>query len=81
MKMQSITLSLPKETLLKVKLLAVQRGTSVSGLLRAELERLAAQEDEYLLAKQRHLRLLAEGFDLGTQGRMDVTREELHERR
>lgn len=80
MEMQNITLSLPRETLLKVKLLAVRRGTSVSSLIRAELEKLAAQEDAYLRAKQRHLRLLEEGLDLGTQGQRRTTRDELHER-
>lgn len=80
MEMQNITLSLPKETLLKVKLLAVRQGTSVSGLLRAELERLVTEEDAYLRAKQRHLRLLAEGIDLGTHGEIQMTRDELHER-
>ena len=47
MEMQNITLSLPKDVLRKVKLLAVQQGTSVSGLLKSELERLVAQEERY----------------------------------
>jgi len=80
MEMQNITLSLPKETLLKVKLRAVRQGTSVSKLVTAELEKLAAEEDAYLRARQRHLRLLEDGFDLGTQGNILTTRDELHER-
>lgn len=80
MEMQNITLSLPKETLLKVKLLAVRQGTSVSGLIRTELEKLAAQEDAYMQARQRHLRLLDEATDLGTEGNIRATRDELHER-
>lgn len=80
MEMQNITLSLPRETLMKVKLLAVRQGTSVSGLIRNELERLAAQEDAYLQARQRHLRLLDEAIDLGTGGHIRATRDELHER-
>ena len=40
METQNVTLSIPKETLLKVKLLAVKRQTSVSGLLTQALERL-----------------------------------------
>jgi hypothetical protein len=47
METQNITLSLPKEVLLKVKLLAVKRQTSVSGLLAQMLERLVQQEDAY----------------------------------
>ena len=38
METQNITLSIPKETLLKVKLLAVKRQTSVSGLLTQTLD-------------------------------------------
>ena len=40
METQNITLALPKDVLLKVKLLAVKRNTSVSGLLTQTLERL-----------------------------------------
>jgi len=80
MSTQNITLSLPKDILTKVKLIAVQRETSVSGLLRAELEKLVAQEEAYSRAQQRHLQWLEHAADLGTRGRIDVTRDELHER-
>ena len=80
MEMHNITLSLPKDVLRKVKLLAVQQGTSVSGLLKSELERLVAQEERYERAKQWHLRLLEEGINLGTYGQILTTRDELHER-
>jgi hypothetical protein len=80
MESQNITLSLPKDTLLKVKLLAVRRGTSVSGLLASELEKLVAQEEAYARAQQRHLDRLAIAADLGTGGRLDINRDELHER-
>lgn len=77
---QNITLALPKETLLKVKLLAVQRHMSVSGLLTAELEKLVAQEEAYGRAQQRHLTALESEVDLGTNGRILISRDELHER-
>ena len=80
MERQNITLSIPKDILLKVKLLAVQRGTSVTGLLTQTLERLVRQEDAYAHARQRHLHWLEEGADLGTGGRMLTHRDELHER-
>ena len=80
MEMQNITLSLPKDVLRKVKLLAVQQGTSVSGLLRSELERLVTQEELYARAMQRHMQLMEQGIDLGTQGQIHVSRDELHER-
>lgn len=52
---QNITLTLLKDTLLKVKILAVRRGTSVSGLLASELERLVVEDEAYERARQRAL--------------------------
>lgn len=80
MESQNITLTLPKETLLKVKLLAVRQNTSVSGLLTAELERLVAREDVYQRAMERHLQRLEIAPDLGTDGHVAASRDELHER-
>ncbi|NLE60322.1 MAG: CopG family transcriptional regulator [Planctomycetes bacterium] len=80
METQNITLSLPKDVLLKVKLIAVQRRTSVSGLLTQMLERLADREDAYALARRRHLEWLDLGADLGTCGRVPAARDDLHER-
>jgi hypothetical protein len=78
---QKITLSLPKDLLLKIKLIAVRRQTSVSRLLTQTLERLAEHEDAYAHARRRHLEWLSHGADLGTGGRASIEREELHERR
>lgn len=80
METQNITLALPKDILLKVKLLAVQRGTSVSGLLTEQLEQLVQQEDAYVQARRRYLQTLEQPMDLGTDGRITTTRAELHER-
>ena len=80
MERQNITLSLPKETLLKIKLIAVKRQTSVSGLLTLTLERLVEHEDSYAHARRRHLERLERGADLGTAGQLSVGRDELHER-
>ena len=81
METQNITLSLRKDILLKVKLIAVKRHTSVSGLLTQELERLVEREDAYQHARQRHLARLDQASDLGTEGRILTTRDDLHERR
>jgi len=77
---QNITLSLPKEILLKVELLAAQRGTSVSGLLTQTLEKMVQQEDAYARARHRHLGWLEQGADLGTGGHVLTQRDELHKR-
>ena len=80
METQNITLSLPKEILRKVKLIAVQRGTSVSGLLTQTLEKLVEQEDGYAHAQRRHIHWVRQGLDLGTGGQIVTRRDELHER-
>ncbi len=80
MNMQNITLSLPKETLRKVKMIAVQRETSVSGLLTQLLGELVAREDGYHQARTQHLEWLEHGVDLGTGGEIHWQREDLHER-
>jgi hypothetical protein len=78
---QNITLALPRDVLRKVKLIAVQRQTSVSSLLAGELEKLVRQEDLYVQAKRRHLGWLEQSADLGTHGQNQSSRDELHERR
>jgi tryptophan 2,3-dioxygenase len=80
MERQNVTLSIPKDTLHKAKLLAVKRQTSVSGLLTQALEVLVEQEDAYMHARQRHLQWLEQGADLGSGGQNLTRRDELHER-
>lgn len=80
MRTQNITLSLPQEILRKVKLIAVQKQTSVSSLLTRMLEDLVSREEGYARARERHLALLARDRDLGTGGRARWGREDLHER-
>lgn len=77
---QNITLSIPRDVLRKAKHIAIERDTSLSGLLTSMLEDLVAKEDAYELSKQRQLTLLEEGLDLGTNGKITWNREELHER-
>ena len=81
MQTQNITLALPKDILMRVKLLAVQRETSVSNLLTQELTRIVEQEERYTHAQRRHLMVLDRAFDLGTQGTLKTKRADLHERR
>jgi predicted transcriptional regulator len=51
METQEITLSLPKDIVEKVGLIASRRHTSVPGLLARALEELAEQEDAYARAR------------------------------
>ncbi len=77
---QNVTLSVPKEILRKAKIIAIQRQTSLSGLLTAYLEEIVRNEEKYTQSQQRHLRLLEKGLDLGTEGQINIRRDNLHER-
>jgi len=77
---RNITLSLPTETLRRVRVIAVERDTSVSGLLAETLETLVREADRYEQARRDHLALLDEEIDLGTGGEIPSSRESLHER-
>lgn len=80
METQNITLALPKELLYKVKRVALERRTSVSGLLVRTLAEIVAREDNYANARQRHMAWLEHGADLGTGGKISWRREDLYER-
>ena len=65
---QNVTLALPKQTLKKLKILAIHRDTSLSGLLTDCMEGMVAEDEAYQRARAVHLELLDRGFDLGTAG-------------
>jgi hypothetical protein len=77
---QNITLSLPEEDIRAARILAANRGTSVSQLLARMLRHLVEQETGYARARDRSLDRLREGMDLGTGGHIDWGRDSVHER-
>jgi hypothetical protein len=77
---KNVTLALDERLIREAKHLAVERGTSVSGLLAAYLERMLREEDDYNRAMARAKKRLKKGLELGTGGRCTWTRDELHER-
>ena len=80
MERQNITLSLSKDLLKQAKHLAVERGTSLSGLLSEFLEQLVGDDDAYQRTARRMRKRLKNGLDLGTGGKLDWNRDDLHER-
>ncbi len=80
MQRQNITLSIPKDTLKKVKHLAIERQTSISGLLAKTFEEIITKDEAYTKAKSRQLAMMQEGFDLGLKGNINCQREELYDR-
>lgn len=64
-KSQNLTLKLPADTVRKVKVIAAERGTSISGLLAEKLQELVGEDAEYRAARRRALEWLAQGWHLG----------------
>lgn len=81
MEKQNVTLSLPKSLLKNAKALAVSKDKSLSELLKESLEEKISEATGYKKAKERQLRLIKQGFNLGTEGMISFSRESLHERR
>jgi len=81
MERQNVTLSLPKSLLKKAKTLASKEDRSLSELLRETLEEKVKQKSGYQRARERQIALMKKGFDLGSKGKITITREDLHERR
>ncbi len=77
---KNVTLSLPADLLREARHLAVDRGTSLSGLLAQHLADLVASERDSRAVARRILQRLEKGYDLGSGGQLDVSREELHGR-
>jgi len=77
---QNVTLALPKEVLTRVKVLAAERGTSISALLAGLLATEVDRDAAFSRARRRGLAALERPADLGTRGRRAASRDELHER-
>jgi uncharacterized protein YigA (DUF484 family) len=75
---QNVTISLTRQTLQKVRVLAARRATSISGLLAEQVEILVGEEEEYDRAQRQAMTLLDKGFHMG--GVIRASRDELHER-
>lgn len=65
MKSQNLTLKLPADTVRKVKVIAAERGASISALLAEKLQELVGEDAEYHAARRRALEWLAQGWHLG----------------
>jgi predicted transcriptional regulator len=74
---QNLTIAIEQDLIRRAKVLAAERGKSISRLLADELQRLVDDQASYLRAKESALAEIDAGLRLG--GRI-VSREELHER-
>ena len=75
---QNIALALDKQVVKKARVLAAQRGTTVSAMLAEELRRMVEEGASYEQAKVKALAQLSFPFRLG--GEKVTDRESLHDR-
>ena len=73
---RNVTVQLDEEVIAKVKVLAAQRGTSISGLVAAEITKLSEQRDRYERAREAALAQMAEVNDRVAAGDRGPVREE-----
>ena len=75
---QNVILKLDVEILKEARVLAAERGSSVSRMLAEKLEELVTEAKRYEKARRRAISRLRTGFDLGWK--RPNSRDELHER-
>jgi hypothetical protein len=76
----NVTVSLPEHLLREARHLAVDEGLSLSRFVALSLEQRVEAVRGYRSARERQLRLLHQGLELGTHGTLTWARESLHER-
>jgi len=77
---RNLTLSLPYPLINKAKELAVREERSLNDYVRLAIEEKIVRASGFAEARERQLRRLKDGFNLGTKGRRPADRETLHER-
>jgi len=81
MQKQNVTLSLPTTLLKRAKKLAFQEEKSFNEFVKQCLEHRLSKATNFARARDRQLRLMERGIDLGSNGRISIARDALHERR
>ena len=80
MQAQNVTIRMEKKLLTEAKMLAASRSQSLSELI-SVLARKTLAQDAAFRARRKHFRQrLEKGFQLGTEGKLSVSRDELHGR-
>ena len=77
-KTTNITVKVGAELAQEAKVLAARRGTSLSRLVAEHLQTLVEEDQAYASAKERALRRLGRGYDLGWDSA--ISRPDLHDR-
>lgn len=78
--MRNVTISLPEETIKLARHIAVERGTSLSGLVAEYIEEIVERDQRYTTARARALERMERGTPMGLERTPHWRREDLHER-
>jgi hypothetical protein len=85
---RNVTVQLDEDVIAKIKIIAAKKGTSISGLVAAEINKIAAQNERYERARRAALAQMAEVNDQVAAGDRGPetpdrgwTREELYAER
>jgi len=62
---QNLTLKLSADTIRKAKIVAAERGTSISALVTRKVEEIVGEDAAYQTAKRRAFEWLSHGWHLG----------------
>jgi metal-responsive CopG/Arc/MetJ family transcriptional regulator len=76
----NVTLSLPESLLRRFRVFAAARNQSMSSLMTVAIRGLIEQDAQAQRAKRRFLERIRNAPDRGTKGKIQWTRDELHER-
>lgn len=81
MEKQNLTLSLPKDLIRKAKIQAARENKSLSRFTLEAMEEKLRRSSGYKSSMKRHIKIFSSGMDLGTQGNLEIDREQVHERK
>ncbi|MDA8279765.1 MAG: CopG family transcriptional regulator [Actinomycetota bacterium] len=79
METRNVTVTLQRDLLRRVKIVAAKRDTSISALLTGAVEDIVRQDD-LEVTRRRIVERLSDGYDLGSDGRVPCGRDDLHDR-
>jgi hypothetical protein len=78
---KNVTLSLPEPVLRRFRVYAAEHNQSMTGLMTLAIEKLMECDDQYEKAKRRFIDRMHNAPDLGTNGKITWTRDEIYDRR
>jgi metal-responsive CopG/Arc/MetJ family transcriptional regulator len=76
----NVTLSLPEKLLRRFRVFAATRNQSMSSLITVAISDMIERESQTQKARRRFLERIRNAPDRGTKGKIQWTRDELHER-